>query len=249
MLQLTNKHLYTLLYEPFHVTTCWFNVKAVSRPRNTFVFYLMESITLMKNSFLNHGWIVFWICLKLSEFQLNHMIPSISELILKFGRIQPIFRKIQICVSEKFRFGFQLFWMCLNSGWIVFWICLNFSWITFLNYYWNSDEFSQYSEKFRFAFQKTLVHIHFWIITEFGHLQPKFRFVFQKNSEEKFMLIWILAKSSSECVWMYTVLIITEFWIFSANIQKVQICFSEQFRQKSSAVNQKCPPLPLSHLP
>ena len=55
--------------------------------------------TLMKNSFLNHGWIVFWICLKLSEFQLNHMIPSISELLLKFRRIQPIFRKIQICVS------------------------------------------------------------------------------------------------------------------------------------------------------
>ena len=34
--------------------------------------------------------------LNLSEFQLNH----ISELLLKFGRIQPIFRKIQICVSE-----------------------------------------------------------------------------------------------------------------------------------------------------
>ena len=81
--------------------------------------------------------------LNLSEFQLNH----ISELLLKFGRIQPIFRKIQICISE-------------NSGTY-----------TFLNYYWNSDEFSQYSEKFRF--------------------------VFQKNSDQKFMLIWILAESSS----------------------------------------------------
>ena len=37
--------------------------------------------------------------LNLSEFQLNHMISYISELLLKFGRIQPIFRKIQICFS------------------------------------------------------------------------------------------------------------------------------------------------------
>ena len=32
------RNSYTLLYEPFHVTTCWFNVKVASRPRNTFVF-------------------------------------------------------------------------------------------------------------------------------------------------------------------------------------------------------------------
>ena len=57
--------------------------------------------------FLSESWLNR--LLNLSEFQLNHMISFISELLLKFGRIQPIFRNIQICVSEKFRFAFQLF--------------------------------------------------------------------------------------------------------------------------------------------
>ena len=57
----------------------------------------------ISESWLNH-------LLNLSEFQLNQMIPSISELLLKLGQIHSIFRKIlmrfrkiQICISEKFR--------------------------------------------------------------------------------------------------------------------------------------------------
>ena len=146
--------------------------------------------------------------------------------------------------SEKFRFVFQKnsglrfncseCWLkCLlnvSELWlnIVLWICLNFSWITFLNYYWNSDEFSQYLEKFRFAFQKTLVHIHFWIITEIWTNSANI----QKNSDLRFRKI----QTKNLCL--------SESWLNHQPIFiKVQICFSEQFRQKLSAVNQKYPTL------
>ena len=108
------------------------------------------------------------------------------------------------------------------------WNCLKFSWITwyhsFLNYYWNSDEFSRYSEKFRFAFQKTLVWMclnsgwivfwiclnfswitflnYYWNSDEFSQYSEKFRFAFQKTLVH--IHFWI----------------ITEIRTNSANIQK-----------------------------
>ena len=130
-----------------------------------------------------------WNCLNLSWITWYHSFLNYYWNSDEFSRYSEkfrfAFRKIQVCVSTVLNVGWNVFWMCLNSGWIVFWICLNFSWITFLNYYWNSDEFSQYSEKFRFAFQKTLVHIHFWIITEIGTNSANI----QKNSDLRFRKI------------------------------------------------------------